>query len=276
MSMALYDQEIDNIETIKKPEHILDYAKSDPSLSCLAFVSKTLSRVKDDQDLSDCILSLINEVRRQTINCRSNICTLEERINTYEKEISHIRHTTAINAVNEYAPHPEYTFSAKQISIAEMREVKGMLRYEKTKGRGKRKKVVKEMDEFRPDINYKDQYMLWFERGFTIYTKNLKDLDVRFQGIAQILLEKYGVQLLFSDISYAYGVNLPIRTVVFYNPKFKEIGLEELPIILAHQAQGRGARRGLDTKGYVVEVFHPYIRMQFESNSGAVTNILAR
>ena len=31
-----------------------------------------------------------------------------------------------------------------------------------------------------------------------------------------------------------------------------------------------------DTKGYVVEGYHPYIRMQFESNSGAVTNILAR
>jgi hypothetical protein len=31
-----------------------------------------------------------------------------------------------------------------------------------------------------------------------------------------------------------------------------------------------------DTKGYVIEGFHPYIRMQFESNAGIVTNILAR
>ena len=31
-----------------------------------------------------------------------------------------------------------------------------------------------------------------------------------------------------------------------------------------------------DTKGYVVEGFHPYIRMQFESNSGFVTNRLSR
>ena len=31
-----------------------------------------------------------------------------------------------------------------------------------------------------------------------------------------------------------------------------------------------------DTKGYVVEGFHPYIRMQFESNAGIVTNILTR
>ena len=31
-----------------------------------------------------------------------------------------------------------------------------------------------------------------------------------------------------------------------------------------------------DAKGYVVEGFHPYIRMQFESNAGFVTNILAR
>jgi hypothetical protein len=31
-----------------------------------------------------------------------------------------------------------------------------------------------------------------------------------------------------------------------------------------------------DTKGYVVRGYHPYIRMQFVSNAGAVTNILAR
>ena len=31
-----------------------------------------------------------------------------------------------------------------------------------------------------------------------------------------------------------------------------------------------------DTKGYVVQGYHPYIRMQFESNAGIVTNILAR
>ena len=31
-----------------------------------------------------------------------------------------------------------------------------------------------------------------------------------------------------------------------------------------------------DTKGYVIRGFHPYIRMQFVSNTGAVTNILAR
>jgi hypothetical protein len=31
-----------------------------------------------------------------------------------------------------------------------------------------------------------------------------------------------------------------------------------------------------DTYGYVVRGYHPYIRMQFVSNTGAVTNILAR
>lgn len=31
-----------------------------------------------------------------------------------------------------------------------------------------------------------------------------------------------------------------------------------------------------DTKGYVVQGYHPYVRMQFASNNGAVTNILSR
>jgi hypothetical protein len=31
-----------------------------------------------------------------------------------------------------------------------------------------------------------------------------------------------------------------------------------------------------ETKGYVVKGFHPYVRMQFESNAGIVTNIFVR
>lgn len=31
-----------------------------------------------------------------------------------------------------------------------------------------------------------------------------------------------------------------------------------------------------DTKGYTIRGFHPYVRMEFTSNTGAVTNILAR
>jgi hypothetical protein len=98
----------------------------------------------------------------------------------YEKEQNSIMYLTKLTSVNSYAPHPDYTFATLPITEDTMREVKGMLRHSKTIRKGKRTIVVEEKNAFRPDIGYKDQYMLWFERGFTIYTKNLKDLDDRY------------------------------------------------------------------------------------------------
>ena len=261
MTNAIYNREINIINSINQNMlELMSYARSEAIPICLTFVQRMLNKIylqmgsTGEEEVNREVLSIINEIEEKISGHRTIINNNVERIDTYTKESTRISYMEKLSSVNEYEPHPDYTFSSMPISISEKRQVIQMLRHSTTKGRGKNKKTIRERDQFRPDITWGDQYMLWFERGFTIYTKNLKDLDVRFQGMAQILMEKYGVQLLFSDISYAYGVNLPIRTVIFYNPCYNEIGLEELPIILAHQAQGRGARRGLDTRGYVVYV----------------------
>jgi hypothetical protein len=156
-----------------------------------------------------------------------------------------------------------FTFGSIPVTEDMMRSIKCMLNPIVENGDGRQKLGIKKMkkknikhsekkDDYRPPIGWKSKYMLCAERGFTFYTKYLRELDRRFQGTAQTMLEQYGVQLMFSDESYAYGVNLPITTVMFYNPTYSQTGMMNMSVILAHQAQGRGARRGLDTKGYVI------------------------
>lgn len=166
------------------------------------------------------------------------------RINIYTREKAIINKMDNLSYVNKYAPHPDYTFAKTLASIDVMKSIKAMLQPPKHKNDYANY-------EFQKPIGYNDKYMLCAERGFSFYTKNLKELDERFQGVAQLMLEEFGVQLLFSDASYAYGVNLPIRSVLFYNPEYDGT-LLRLSTILAHQAQGRGARRGFDTRGYVI------------------------
>ena len=180
-----------------------------------------------------------------------------ERIATYTKERARISCLVDLHPVNEFAPHPQYTFAKFTVTQDMMREMKRMLNPTHLVSIGKignydKKKRVPVNDKYRPPIQYNGKYMSCAERGFTFYTKYLREIDSRFQGTAQTMLEKYGIQVMFSDASYAVGVNLPVTTVMFYNPSFSEIGMMEIPVILAHQAQGRGARRGLDTKGFVI------------------------
>ena len=182
---------------------------------------------------------------------------LEKRIVDYQSQKNTIRKMTTLTEVNPHEPHPKFTFGKIPVTEDMMRSIKHMLNPLVHHGDGKntRKRNVKcteKKDDYRPPIGWKSQYMLCAERGFTFYTKYLRELDSRFQGTAQTMLEEFGIQLMFSDASYAYGVNLPITTVMFYNPTFAKHGMMDMSVILAHQAQGRGARRGLDTKGFVI------------------------
>ena len=178
----------------------------------------------------------------------------EQLIKNYMSEWRKFDAMRSLTSVNVYAPHPDYTFHSGIIDENDVRSLRNSLRDNETQGKGRRKRTVKpkHTNEVKCSIDYKDPYMLCAERGFTFYTDTLRSSDERFQGTAQTMMEKYGIQLMFTDACYAYGVNLPIRLVLFYNPMYNEIGMEKLSVILAHQAQGRGARRGLDTEGHII------------------------
>ena len=183
-------------------------------------------------------------------------------VRVYQIELHKVQAVQSLHMVNEFAPHPDYTFSNNTIAVETMERVKRTLdppKHKKSKKQRMKeakqgKKIKKEEEAKRVRIKYTHPFMLAIERGFTFYTKELKDLDSRFQGIAQMLIRDCGVKLIFSDASYAYGVNLPIRTVMFYNAEYNEIGMSNICRILAHQAGGRSGRRGFDTIGYVVYV----------------------
>lgn len=188
--------------------------------------------------------------------------TYKFNIYTYNIDLQKYNAMTSLSSVNEFAPHPDYTFSKSIISVDTMKKVKNTLETKseynakKNKKKNKNNTTNKSKDNsvWHMPIEYTDPYMLAIERGFSFYTKDLKELDVRFQGITQMLINECGLEVIFSDASYAYGINLPIRTVVFYNPEFEDKGIININRILAHQAGGRSGRRGYDTVGYIVYI----------------------
>ena len=87
---------------------------------------------------------------------------------------------------------------------------------------------------------YETTFMKGIQRGIGLYTHDMPSIN---QHIMRNLIMEKNIGLLIADDSLAYGVNLPIRTVIiFYD------GTVSSQTIL--QQIGRAGRRGLDTQVY--------------------------
>lgn len=79
--------------------------------------------------------------------------------------------------------------------------------------------------------------------GFS-YLSGTDDLDHTFKTLKWLQYQNIGI--LFVDDSFSVGLNLPVRTVVIYDPKTKYSGVQ------LTQMGGRAGRKGIDAFGSVI------------------------
>jgi superfamily II RNA helicase len=91
-------------------------------------------------------------------------------------------------------------------------------------------------------------------RGIGIHHGDLLPLG---KEIVEILLQRNLIKLLFATDSFAMGLNMPTKTVIF-NGLRKHDGTEFRNLLGSEYTQmsGRAGRRGLDEKGMVLSFFH--------------------
>tara|TARA_Y100000591_G_scaffold66045_2_gene54636 strand:+ start:6113 stop:8650 length:2538 start_codon:yes stop_codon:yes gene_type:complete len=106
--------------------------------------------------------------------------------------------------------------------------------------------------------NYKEYIMLEEYRNIISLLK--KGIAIHHAGImpilremVELLFEKKYIKLLFATETFAVGINMPTKTVIFTAlNKFSGTGMRDL---LSHeytQMAGRAGRRGIDTVGHVI------------------------
>lgn len=84
-------------------------------------------------------------------------------------------------------------------------------------------------------------------------------LNVRLKALVEELYEKRLVRLLFCTSTFALGINMPARTVLFEQlEKFNGEAVVPLTVRQFMQKAGRAGRRGMDDEGQV------FIRMDFQ------------
>jgi superfamily II RNA helicase len=84
------------------------------------------------------------------------------------------------------------------------------------------------------------------------------------KDIVEVLFTEKLVKLVFTTETFALGINMPARTVVFDElRKFYGLGFRELSTRDYYQMAGRAGRRGIDEKGFVYSTVVPrYIKFK--------------
>ena len=90
------------------------------------------------------------------------------------------------------------------------------------------------------NINYEHNFIQGLESGVLPY---FKSLNISFQRKVQKLFYSNFINIIFSDDSLGYGIDMPIRTVCI---------LGEMTELQRTQMSGRSGRRGRDREGHIV------------------------
>jgi superfamily II RNA helicase len=146
----------------------------------------------------------------------------EQKREAQKEQISNMTELQYGIDLNIHAPHPDYSCGITQISDDSMREVRWTMHLK--------------------TAAYDTTFMKGIQRGIGIYTSDMPSIN---QHVMRGLIQNKNVGLLIADNSLAYGVNLPIRTVIVLDD-----GNVSSQTIL--QQIGRAGRRGLDTQGTVL------------------------
>lgn len=168
-----------------------------------------------------------------------------------------------LNDVVEYlekkdlVPAIFFVFSRKKCELYAKYIEKNMNNHEEY---GAIKKIVNyyihQLDNPKDYINM-EQYiniMKYLEKGICIHHSGLIPV---FKEIIEILFSKNLIKVLFATETFAVGVNMPTKTVLFTSLSKYDSYQNNFRTLLTHeylQMSGRAGRRGLDTKGIVIHL----------------------
>lgn len=101
------------------------------------------------------------------------------------------------------------------------------------------------------------------EKGVAVHHSGILPV---FREMIELLFSKGYIKLLFATETFAVGINMPTKTVLFTG--FSKFNGSNMRLLLPHeytQMAGRAGRRGLDTIGYVIHLNNLFtLPYQFE------------
>ena len=123
--------------------------------------------------------------------------------------------------------------------------------------------LISKLPNWKEYINLKEYIELvkLLEKGIAVHHSGVTPI---FREMIEILFKKKYIRLLFATETFAVGINMPTRTVVFTSlKKYTQNGYRCLFPHEYTQMAGRAGRRGIDTKGYIFHLNNFFTHRNF-------------
>ena len=197
------------------------------------------------------------EFKEEQYHKTQSVLELLEKKRVFVKRSHVLNQVTKYMVDNEMLPAICFILSRKQLEIA-AKEVTTILLEDDSKVpyivRRECEQIVRKLPNFReylelPEYN---EMVALLEKGIAVHHAGIMPV---LREMVELLFAKGFIKLLFATETFAVGINMPTKTVVFTDiNKFDGSGSRLLYSHEFTQMAGRAGRRGIDTVGNVIHL----------------------
>lgn len=193
---------------------------------------------------------------------------LFESKNVFTKRSHVINQVCKYMVENEMLPAICFVLSRKQLEICAKEVTVPLLEFDSKVGyiaRRECEQIIRRLPNYEeylqlPEYN---ELVALLEKGIAIHHAGIMPV---LREMVELLFAKGFVKLLFATETFAVGINMPTKTVVFTDiNKFDGNGMRILHSHEFTQMAGRAGRRGIDTVGNVIHLNNLFKNMELTS-----------
>lgn len=228
------------------------------------FPETIINKIKNDSVKSTFInnTNKLITIKDKTTNFNELVFQKQKKMNDdISKNYSINRHTVLNNLINmlklkQMLPAICFVFSRKQLEIC-AKNIEFSLFSEDESSypqiiRHECELILKKLPNFNEYINLPEFNMICklLEKGVAIHHSGIMPI---FREMIELVFAKGYIKILFATETFAVGINMPTKTVIFSN--IEKFDGTTNRVLLPHeytQMAGRAGRRGLDTIGHVI------------------------
>ena len=232
---------------------------------------ESLKKIIKDESIKSMVINNCNKLQSFITPTKKLDESVIYRYNTINKYIKknrvEIKRSYILNSLvkylkdNDMLPAITFIFSRNQVENA-AKEIQFSLHED---GSLYTEKVKNECEHILRKVpNYKeylclpeyDMILRLLEKGIAIHHAGMLPV---FREMVEMLFSKNYIKLLFATETFAVGINMPTKTVIFTNiMKYDGNGNRVIHPHEYTQMAGRAGRRGLDKIGYVIHCMNLY------------------
>jgi len=188
---------------------------------------------------------------------------MKKMLNLFETKHVIVKRSHVINQVckymveNDMLPAICFILSRKQIEICAKEVTVPLLEFDSKVGYTARREceqIIRKLPNFEEYLNLPEYNNLvsLIEKGIAIHHAGIMPV---LREMVELLFARGFIKLLFATETFAVGINMPTKTVVFTDiTKFDGSNMRTLYSHEFTQMAGRAGRRGIDTVGNVIHL----------------------